>query len=143
MVRSGPPCPPWRRALLAVLGAVLALGACGGGSDDPTMGGASGDASCVPAGDRLVISSDDIKFDAECLAAPADRPFSIVFANKENLPHDIDVVPADDSSQKLFDGEIFSGRKTVTYQVPPLSAGRYTFRCSVHPVQMRGTLRVA
>ena len=141
MVPSGRPCPPRRRPLLAVLGVVLALGACGG-SDDPTMGGASANASCVPGGDRLVVSSQDIKFDPECLAAPADRPFSIVFANKENLPHDIDVVKADDSSQKLFDGEIFSGRKTVTYQVPPLPPGRYTFECSVHRAQMHGTLRV-
>jgi plastocyanin len=120
---------------------LVLLGACGG-SDDPTVGGASGDAGCGPAGERLVISADDLKFDRKCLVAPANRPFAIVFSNKENLPHDIDIQQGDSASDRVFDGEIFSGKKTVTYQVPPLTAGSYTFRCAVHPAQMKGTFLV-
>jgi hypothetical protein len=125
---------------LVALVAVVALGACGG--DDPTIGGASGGAECGPAGERLTMSADDIKYDKECLAAPANRPFAIVFSNEENLPHDIDILRGEDSSDPIFDGEIFSGEKTVTYQVPPLSPGTYAFRCDVHRAQMRGVLRV-
>ena len=132
-----------RRASRLVLGfavVLFGLGACGG-SDDPTMGG-SGDAECMLSGERLAISADDIKYDKECLAAPAGRPFAIVFSNNENLPHDVDILKSQDSPDLLFDGEIFSGKKTVTYQVPPLAAGTYAFRCDVHRAQMRGTLRV-
>jgi cupredoxin-like protein len=132
--------PAARRALIALV-AVFLLGACGGG-DDPTVGGGSGAAECGPAGERLTLSADDIKYDKGCLAAPANRPFAIVFTNEENLPHDVDILASEDSSNPVFDGEIFSGEKTVTYQVPPLTAGTYVFRCDVHRAQMRGTLRV-
>ncbi|HEV3402368.1 MAG TPA: cupredoxin domain-containing protein [Acidimicrobiales bacterium] len=132
--------PVVRRALVAAVAVVL-LGACGGG-DDPTVGSGTGDAECGPAGQRLTLSADDIKYDKECLAAPANRPFAIVFTNEENLPHDVDILASEDSSDRVFDGEIFSGEKAVTYQVPPLTAGTYVFRCDVHRAQMRGTLRV-
>ena len=131
---------PVARTLAALL-VVVVLGACGG-SDDPTMAGASGDGSCVLSGDRLALSADDIEFDKECLAAPADEPFTIVFSNQESLPHDVDILKGESPSDRVFDGEIFSGKKAVTYQVPPLPSGTYTFRCSVHPARMRGTLRV-
>ncbi len=127
-------------AALVGLLALFAVGGCGG-SDDPTMG-ASGEESCVLSGDRLAISADDMRFDKDCMAAPANRPFSIVLSNEENLPHDVDILEGDDSSDRVFDGEIFSGKRAVAYQVPPLSPGTYSFRCSVHPAQMRGTLRV-
>jgi hypothetical protein len=125
-------------AVLVALVALVALGACGG-SDDPTIGSS---AECGPAGERLTLSADDIEYDKECLAAPANRPFTIVFSNEENLPHDVDILPSEESSDRVFDGEIFSGEKTVTYQVPPLAAGTYVFRCDVHRAQMHGTLRV-
>ena len=38
----------------------------------------------------------------------------------------------------MFKGEIVSN-KAVTYQVPALAAGAYTFICEVHP-DMKGTL---
>lgn len=120
---------------LVTLVTVGVLAGCGGK-------GASDQASCAPASDRLVISADDIEFDKSCLVAPAGQPFSIVFANKENLPHNVDVLRDEDSSEKLFRGEIFSGRKTVTYHVPALPAGTYAFNCAVHPAQMKGTFRV-
>ncbi len=42
------------------------------------------------------------------------------------------------SGQGVFKGEIVSGTK-VTYQVPALTAGTYTFICEVHP-NMKGTI---
>lgn len=129
-----------RYRLVVVAALIAALGACGTGSDDPTMGGAGAD--CGPAGERLTLSADDMKYDKECLAAPANRPFTIVFSNEENLPHDVDILSSDDSSDRVFDGEIFSGEKAVTYDVPALTAGTYVFRCDVHRAQMHGTLLV-
>ena len=44
----------------------------------------------------------------------------------------------DASGASVFKGEIVSGKK-VTYQVPALAAGTYTFICEVHP-DMKGTI---
>ena len=41
----------------------------------------------------------------------------------------------------VFEGEIFSGTDSRTYDVPALQAGTYAFACSVHP-NMVGTLTV-
>jgi len=41
----------------------------------------------------------------------------------------------------VFKGEVFPGVATKTYDVPALTAGSYTFSCTVHP-SMTGTLTV-
>jgi len=46
------------------------------------------------------------------------------------------------AAKSLFTGALVTGPKTVTYQVPALSAGTYYFRCDVHPTQMFGTFVV-
>ena len=43
----------------------------------------------------------------------------------------------------LFQGETFAGPDEQTYQVDPLQAGDFFFRCDVHPTQMTGTFVVA
>jgi plastocyanin len=40
----------------------------------------------------------------------------------------------------VFIGKIVAGPQKVTYQVPALKAGTYSFQCDVHPQQMTGTL---
>lgn len=116
---------------------VLVLGACGGGSE-----GTTAEPACVPSGDRLVISADNLEFDRSCLAAPADRPFAIAFTNEESLPHNVEILKGPEgSTERAYLGEIFSGTKTVTYQVPALAPDTYPFRCTLHP-EMKGIVRV-
>ena len=64
----------------------------------------------------------------------------ISFDNEDaGTPHNVAI--KDPSGAEVFKGDIFNGVETRDYQVPALSAGAYTFACSVHP-NMTGTLTV-
>jgi hypothetical protein len=80
-----------------------------------------------------------LKFDTDHLTAPAGTAFKIVFDNQDPDQHNVAI---HNGSTPLFTGEIFGGPKTMTYAVPALPAGTYTFQCDVHPF-MNGTFTVA
>jgi cytochrome c oxidase subunit 2 len=91
----------------------------------------------------LSISSLDIAFDKNCLAAPGGRPFQIKFDNEEAVPHNIAVFKGNDANgENVFRGEVFSGPREVDYPVRALQAGSYFFHCDVHPQAMKGKLIV-
>jgi plastocyanin len=86
------------------------------------------------------VSALNIAFDPTELSAPADQAFQIEFANNDpSIPHNVEIKDA--AGSQVFNGEIFNGVETRTYDVPPLAAGTYQFVCSVHPT-MTGTLAV-
>ena len=109
----------------------------GGASAAPSaIAGDSG----TPTATTIEIAALNIAFDKSELAAPADQPFQIVFANNDaGVPHNVEI--KDSAGTSIFKGEIFSGVETRTYDVPALAAGSYTFICTVHP-NMAGTLTV-
>ena len=45
-------------------------------------------------------------------------------------------------SQTLLKGEWLNAQVSITYNVPALKAGTYTFLCDVHPQIMIGTLTI-
>ena len=68
----------------------------------------------------------------------ADQPFKIDFKNQDQgTPHNVEI--KDSTGASKFRGEIITGPAEATYDVPALTAGSYTFVCSVHP-NMTGTL---
>ena len=82
----------------------------------------------------------NIAFDVKELSAPADTTFQIDFDNQDaGIPHNVEI--KDGNGQTVFLGDIFTGPAKITYQVPALAAGTYTFICTVHP-NMTGTLTV-
>ena len=94
----------------------------------------------APTATKIDIAAVNIAFDKSELAAPADEPFQIVFANNDaGVPHNVEI--KDSAGTSIFKGEIFPGVETRTYDVPALAAGSYTFICTVHP-NMAGTLTV-
>jgi plastocyanin/mono/diheme cytochrome c family protein len=99
-----------------------------------------GEATPPPAaGTVLHLSAQGIAFDTDALAAPADTPFQIVFANNDaGIPHNVEILQ---DGRSVWKGELFNGVETRTYDVPALPAGTYEFVCTVHP-NMRGTLTV-
>lgn len=74
-----------------------------------------------------------MKFDKQCLAAPADRAFTIEFDNADSDQHNVAILPEHRAANALFRGEVFPGPATKTYQVSGLEAGNYHFHCDVHP----------
>ncbi len=81
----------------------------------------------------------DVRFNKECLAAPAKEAFTIQFDNEDSNTHNLDI---QNGGVSLFMGDIVIGPKVVTYSVSALPTGTYTFRCDIHPAQMHGTFVV-
>ena len=107
--------------------------ACSGASAAPATDGPNGPST----GDATIVAKD-IKFQTTSVTLAAGTPSAIVFDNQDGAPHNIDIKDA--SGAEVFKGEIVSSSK-VTYQVPALAAGTYTFICDVHP-DMKGTIMV-
>ena len=99
---------------------------------------------CEPRGTTLEVVAQGLAFDTNCLAAPAQEPFEIVFDNQDaGVPHNVAIYTDSTAAEGLFTGETFPGVDEQTYRVDPLNAGDYFFRCDVHPDQMTGAFVVA
>ena len=122
------------RRLTLALGMValaVVLAACGGTSAAAPTAAPSG----ATAGDATIVAKD-IKFQQPQVAVKAGAPLAVVFVNQDGAPHNIKI--SDAAGKEVFKGDIVSNA-TVTYQVPALAAGTYTFMCEVHP-DMKGTI---
>ncbi len=103
-----------------------------GASASPSSGGAITTA--------LQIAALNVAYDKASLEATAGQAFAIEFDNQDTgIPHNVAIKDA--SGMEMFKGTIVTGPTKITYQVPALPAGTYTFYCSVHP-NMTGTLTI-
>lgn len=137
--------PGWTFAPAPLPASPLASPSAPPASPGPTASAPAASASVPPAPDATAadvvrIAADNIAFDQAELSVPADRPFSVVFENREPVPHNVAIYTDASAAQALFVGEIFAGPGERTYAVPALAAGTYFYRCDVHPTQMKGTL---
>jgi cytochrome c oxidase subunit II len=97
----------------------------------PPGGGDGGD-----CGTTIQIAAvETIRFDTDAIEAPAGEDFCIEFTNNDTVPHDVGIVETD------FNGEDVDPGETITYVIPAMDAGTYTFYCTIHPT-MEGTLTV-
>ncbi|MFL5712495.1 MAG: cupredoxin domain-containing protein [Chloroflexota bacterium] len=129
------------KRLTLVLGPIAlaaVLAACSGASAAPagTPAAPASAGSQVPAGGTATVVAKDIAFTTPAVAVTAGSPFTIAFDNRDGAPHNIDI--SDASGAHVFKGEIVSGTQ-VSYAVPALAVGTYTFICDVHP-DMKGTI---
>ncbi len=117
-------------------------------------------AACGEPIANLSLGADGLRFDRDCLVAPARTPITIGFDNRDaGESHnvaiydwkscfgiavrtgagDCSVSPA---SQALFTGGLIVGPDFAAYALPGLAPGRYVFLCDVHPY-MHGIYRTA
>jgi cytochrome c oxidase subunit 2 len=100
--------------------------------------GGSPGGSPPTAGPVIELGALNLAFDKTTLETPADQPFQIHLANKDNATqHNVEIKNPDGSV--AFKGDLITGPADTTYDVPALKAGSYPFVCTVHPT-MTGTL---
>ena len=102
---------------------------------------AAGGVAGAPLSSQLHVTAEGIKFLETTLTAPAGQPLTIVFENKDPVPHNIAIFDSSKLTKSYFHGTVVTGPQTVTYTVPALQPGTYYFHCDVHPT-MNGTLVV-
>ena len=79
---------------------------------------------------------ESIRFDTEAIEVPAGEDFCIEFTNNDAVPHDVGIVETE------FNGDDVQPGESITYVIPAMDAGDYTFYCTLHPTQMTGDLTV-
>ena len=80
----------------------------------------------------------NMSFDRTEITVPADRPFQLLFENRDGAPHNVTVLAAA-GDEPVFTGEVFTGVDSRVYEIPAILPGTYRFRCDVHP-DMAGTV---
>jgi plastocyanin len=93
-------------------------------------------------GPLIRIVAEDFAFDLAEFSVPADTPFQLEFDHRDvKIPHNVAIYDSGADGPALFRGEIFSGAKVVTYEVPGLPRGVHHFTCDPHPY-MAGAVTV-
>lgn len=94
---------------------------------------ASGESPPPPPGGEcsatIEIKANNTQFDIDEFEVPADTAFCIAFENQENVPHNVSIY---DGGTNLFEGEFLNEPGSITYNVPALPAGDYSFVCDAH-----------
>jgi plastocyanin len=136
------------------LAAATLLAACGAGSPTPPPATAQPPTAAprtaapvtaappTPVGGQeapeVVITARNIAFEPAEATIAAGVAFRLGLDNRDaGVPHNL--VLKDASGAALAKSEIISGPAQAVIELPPLTAGSYTYVCEVHP-NMVGTL---
>jgi len=97
-----------------------------------------------PAGGPVIdVRAEAVAFDPDEIDLPADTATTIHFENADaGTTHNIAIYTDDTAATAVWDGPDLIGPGSVDYDVPPIGAGEYFFRCDTHPT-MFGTVVVA
>ncbi len=113
---------------VAMLAGGIAIAVVAGGEEEP--GGGE-----PPGGAVVNLVAQNIAFSPANLSVPAGQPFTIAFDNRDpGTQHNVEIFDNQElSGTPLFSGDLVTGPAKATYDVGPLDAGTYYFRCVVHP----------
>lgn len=89
------------------------------------------------------VGASTAGFTQTCLAANADKPFTLNFDNQDGgVPHNVAVFEDDTATNRIAGTEIAPGPIKQTLDIDALKAGNYFYKCEVHP-NMAGTLVIS
>lgn len=111
-------------------------GTPGGGTPAP-------EGTLPPDAEILKVTAEALAYDVKELTVTGAKPFGIDFIQKDAGVggHNVEIRAQDGKS--IYKGTVLLDPGEVTYVVPALDPGTYTFICSIHPVAaMTGTLTV-
>jgi plastocyanin len=90
----------------------------------------------------VTVSAKDLAFSTKLIDLPEGQPGQITLQNKDpGVTHDIGIYSDQGYTQEVFRGPDVIGVSSSTFDVQPLEAGTYYFRCDYHPT-MNGTVKV-
>jgi plastocyanin len=118
--------PRHGRAWLRLAVATLVVSACTGTASPDAVPPASFDPKSP------TLAAEGIAFDTAELTVPADRPFTLVFQNRDQLSHNVSIDTDATGHDRRFDGDVVTGPATRWYAVPALPPGTYVFVCVLH-----------
>ena len=88
------------------------------------------------------VTAHDLKFNKTVLQFRAESPSILHFKNEDAVPHNVAIYNDATLSKRIFSFDPIPGPTAQDFQFTSPAAGRYFFRCDVHP-QMRGRVVVA
>ena len=91
---------------------------------------------------EFAIAAEGIEFDKDQLDFPAATKVTLVFENREAIPHNVALYEAK-GGEAIFQGPVLNTEGTAEYEFETPEAGSYYFQCDVHPDQMNGTANVS
>lgn len=102
---------------------------------------AAGETPPAPEGEgdcatTIELSAENVQFDTDSIEAPAGEDFCIHLVNNDTVDHDVGIQETD------FNGDDIGPGEEITYVIPAMEAGDYTFYCTLHPQTMVGDLTV-
>jgi plastocyanin len=102
----------------------------------------TGTIASSPGAGGVEVVAENNAFDTDEITLPADMPSTLTLDNRDVAAHNVSIYEDDTASgDPLFTFEPFPGPATEPFDVPPIAAGDYYFRCDVHPT-MEGTVVV-
>jgi len=127
----------WQAVTLAFVVAAI-LAAC---TAAPSESLSPADCAHADANGVVLLTADNLAFDAPCISVAANTAFSIRLVNEDSSQHNVAIYDTPDKVNEYLRGEIIDGSDTIDYAVDPLPVGEYYFLCTVHP-SMNGPLFV-
>jgi plastocyanin len=132
-----------RAALLAGVCVLVLVGAACSSSDESSdTKAAPGAPAATVVNGAITVTAKDNAFEPKSFSAPAGTAVTVTLENTGAALHNFALVDQKGPDGKEIQTELIAGGKTDTVEFT-LPAGTYTFHCTVHPVEMRGTLTVS
>jgi len=99
--------------------------------------------TCAPNGTSLALVAHNISWNQNCLAVPANTPFTVAITNDDQgIQHNFSIYDSFFEKQKFFTSPKLTGVASETLNVSGLPPGHYYFQCDVHGPAMSGAFIV-